>query len=56
MNEIAGDLGDIVVVVTVSMDLPPAQARWAQEAEVANITFPSDYRDHSFGFAYGVRI
>ncbi len=55
-NEIAGELGDAAVVLTVSMDLPTAQGRWAEEAEAENLTYLSDYRDHSFGLSYGVRI
>ena len=55
-NEIAGELGDAAAVLTVSMDLPPAQGRWAEEAEAENLTLLSDYRDHSFGLSYGVRI
>jgi len=50
----AGSLGPQIEVVAVSMDLPFAQARWAREAGVENITFLSDYRDASFGKAFGV--
>ena len=56
MNKIAGELGDDLVMVTVSMDLPPAQARWSDDAGADHVTFLSDYRDHSFGLSYGVRI
>jgi thiol peroxidase len=56
MSQIAGELGDDLVMITVSMDLPPAQERWAGDADVENVTFLSDYRDHSFGLSYGVRI
>lgn len=55
-NQIAGELGDSVVVLTISMDLPPAQARWCGIAEAKNIVPLSDYRNHSFGLAYGLHI
>jgi thiol peroxidase len=40
----------------VSMDLPFAQKRWCVAETVSNIDMLSDYRDHSFGAAYGVRM
>jgi thioredoxin-dependent peroxiredoxin len=40
----------------VSMDLPFAQKRWCVAETVSNIDMLSDYREHSFGFAYGVRM
>ncbi|MBT3267940.1 thiol peroxidase [Candidatus Poribacteria bacterium] len=55
-NEIATGAGDNVVVLTISMDLPPAQARWCGAADAENVVCLSDYRDHSFGHAYGVYI
>jgi len=42
--------------VVVSMDLPFAQKRWAEAAEVKNIVTLSDHRDASFGTAYGLLI
>jgi thiol peroxidase len=54
-NEEAGSLGD-AVVLTVSVDLPMAQARWCGAAGVENVVCLSDYKDHTFGPAYGVRI
>tara|TARA_R110002111_G_scaffold72221_1_gene115502 strand:+ start:512 stop:1024 length:513 start_codon:yes stop_codon:yes gene_type:complete len=54
-NEDAGGL-DGVVVLTVSVDLPMAQKRWCGAAGVENVVCLSDYKDHSFGKAYGVRI
>jgi thiol peroxidase len=42
-------------VITVSMDLPFAQKRWAAAANVTH-TLLSDHRDGSFGQAYGVLI
>ena len=55
-NQAATDMGDRVVIVTVSMDLPPAQERWCQAASVSNLITASDYYDHSFGLAWGLRI
>jgi len=55
-NEEAGKLGDQVVVLTVSMDLPFAQKRWCGAAGVNNVQTLSDYREAAFGKAYGVLI
>lgn len=55
-NEEAGNLGDEVVVLTVSMDLPFAQKRWCGAAGVKNVQTLSDHRDASFGTAFGVLI
>ncbi len=55
-NQDAGDLGDQAVVLTVSMDLPFAQKRWCGTAGVENVVTASDYKDRSFGAAYGLYI
>lgn len=55
-NEHAGSLGDDVAVLVISMDLPFAQARWCGAAGVENVRTLSDYRDASFGKAFGVLI
>ncbi|RRJ64803.1 thiol peroxidase [Paenibacillus oralis] len=55
-NEEASSLGDDVVVLTVSADLPFAQARWCGAAGVDRVVTLSDYKDNSFGKAYGVLI
>lgn len=55
-NQEAADLGDDVEVVTVSMDLPFAQARWCGAEGVQRVTTLSDYKTHDFGKAYGLRI
>jgi thioredoxin-dependent peroxiredoxin len=55
-NQEAISLGSRVVVVTVSMDLPPAQERWCQAAMAQNLITASDYYDHGFGLAWGLRI
>jgi len=55
-NKEAANLGDDVVILTISMDLPFAQARWCGAAGVENVKVYSDYRDATFGNAYGVLI
>jgi len=55
-NEEAGKLGEDVVVLTISMDLPFAQKRWCGAAGVENVQTLSDHRDASFGRAFGVLI
>jgi thiol peroxidase len=55
-NQEAGNLGQDVVILTVSMDLPFAQKRWCGAAGVDKVITLSDHRDASFGSAYGVLI
>ena len=55
-NQEAANLGDDVVILTISMDLPFAQKRWCGAAGVDRIVTLSDHRDASFGSAYGVLI
>jgi len=55
-NSEAASLGDDVVILTVSMDLPYAQKRWCGAAGVDRVVTLSDHRDGSFGEAYGVMI
>jgi len=55
-NEEASKLGSNVTVLTISMDLPFAQKRWCGAAGIKNVQTLSDYRDASFGTAYGVLI
>jgi len=55
-NEEAAKLSDHVVILTISMDLPFAQARWCAAAGVENVKTFSDYQDRSFGLAYGVLV
>ena len=55
-NQEAIALGDGTAVVTVSMDLPPAQERWCQAAAAESMRTVSDYYDHSFGVGWGLRI
>jgi len=45
-----------VEVLTISVDLPPAQARWCEAAGCDKVTCLSDHRETSFGQAFGVLI
>jgi thiol peroxidase len=55
-NEEASKLPGDVQVLTVSMDLPFAAARWCGAAGVNNVTTLSDWRGAQFGEAYGTLI
>ena len=55
-NEAASQLGDNVVILTVSADLPFAQARWCGSAGIDKVITLSDYKSNSFAEAYGVLI
>ena len=55
-NEEAAKLGEDVVVLTISVDLPFAQSRWCGAAGVERVVTLSDYKNLSFGNAYGVLI
>ena len=48
-NEEAVELGDDVVVLAISMDLPFGQSRWCIAADVKNVYVLSDPRTGSFG-------
>ncbi len=55
-NEEAGNLGENVAILTLSMDLPFAQARWCGAAGVDKVATLSDHRDAAFGEAFGLLI
>lgn len=55
-NEEAVSLGDDVVVLVISMDLPFGQNRWCVATDVKNIYTLSDHRSATFGEAFGVLI
>ena len=55
-NTEAAALGPDVRILTVSCDLPFAQARWCGAAGVSRLQTLSDHRDLSFGLAYGLVI
>ena len=54
-NEEAAGLAD-VTILTISMDLPFAQGRFCSAAGIDKVVTLSDYKDASFGEAYGVLI
>ena len=54
-NKELGSLGDKINAVTVSRDLPFAQARFCG-AEDVKMRTASDYKDHQFGTDFGVTI
>jgi len=55
-NKEAASLPDSIVVLTISMDLPFAQARWCGAAGIDRVKTLSDYQQRSFANAYGLLI
>jgi len=55
-NQEAASLPGKVEVLTISMDLPFAQARWCGAAGIDRIRILSDYQDRSFAEAFGLLI
>ena len=55
-NKEAASLGNDIVILTVSMDLPFAQARWCGAAGIDKVQTLSDHREAAFGKAFGVLI
>jgi thiol peroxidase len=55
-NEEAANLGDDVVIVTVSADLPFHQQEWCAAKGVDRVRMMSDHRAMAFGDAYGTHI
>ncbi len=55
-NEEAAGLGDDVEILTLSMDLPFALKRYCAAAGIDKVRTLTDYKDASFGEAYGVLI
>jgi thioredoxin-dependent peroxiredoxin len=53
-NQEAAALGADVAILTISVDLPFAQARWCGAAGVSAVKTLSDYKDLSFGHAFGM--
>ena len=54
-NKRAAELPN-VIIYTISMDLPFAQARWCGAAGVENVVTASDYKDRVFAAATGTMI
>lgn len=52
-NQNVSKLGENVVVLTISVDLPFAQKRWCGAAGIDRVETLSDHRDLSFGENYG---
>lgn len=55
-NEEAKKLGDDIVILTVSMDLPFAQSRWCGAAGAEHVKTASDYKGADFAKASGLLI
>ncbi|MGB3364016.1 MAG: thiol peroxidase [Thermodesulfobacteriota bacterium] len=55
-NQEAANLGDDVEILTLSMDLPFALGRYCAAEGIDKVQTASDYKDASFGEAYGVLI
>lgn len=55
-NQEAVQLPGDIVVLTISLDLPFAQKRWCAAANIDRVKVLSDYRETSFGSAYGVLV
>ena len=55
-NTEVGKLGTDVIVLTVSNDLPVAQARWCQANTATHIQTASDYKHHDFAAKTGLLI
>lgn len=55
-NQEAAGLGEGVVILTVSMDLPFAQKRWCGAAGIDRVITLSDWRDAAFSQAYGTYV
>ena len=56
LSEKNSGLDKIIELITISVDTPFAQGRFAKEAKIANVTFLSDYRGGDFGKAYGLLV
>ena len=55
-NHRLSELGDKITALTVSLDLPFAQARFCGTEGITNIRSASDYQDRSFGNNWGMLI
>ncbi len=54
LSEKNNGLDSRVDLITISVDTPFAQGRFASEAKIENVTFLSDYRGGDFGRTYGL--
>ncbi len=55
-NQEAAGLGDEVAIITISVDLPVAQANWCGAAGIDKVQVVSDHYDVQFGEKYGCLI
>ena len=55
-SDFAKSMSDDIVVLTISMDLPFAQARWCGANDVDNVVTASDFKSREFGDSYGVHV
>lgn len=53
LDQEADTLGEDLMVMVISTDLPFAQGRWAKEADVSRIAVLSDHLEADFGKKYG---
>ncbi len=53
-NAEAAKLGDGIVIITLSTDLPPTQRRWCGAANVDKVVVVSDHMTTDFGLKYGL--
>src|SRR3990170_1938024 len=53
-NQEAASLGNDVVIIMLSMDLPYTQKNWCAAAEVDRVMVLSDHKNAEFGEKYGV--
>ena len=56
LSERNNGLDAMAQLMTVSVDTPFAQSRFAREAKISNVTFLSDYRGGEFGRTYGLLV
>lgn len=56
LSEKNSGLDKSIELITISVDTPFAQGRFAKEAKIANVTFLSDYRGGDFGKTYGLLV
>lgn len=56
LNEFAARMSDQAAFLTISMDLPFAQARWCKQETVDAMKVASDHVSAEFGSRYGVLI
>jgi thiol peroxidase len=55
-NEEAANLGDEIVIYTISTDFPMAQKRWCGAAGIDKVKVVSDVLETDFGLKYGLLI